>query len=105
MSDAANKRDYKGWISLLIGACAVWISYETFVWQKSQTEKDDADSATPGQQSTGGSSDNASSPDTYNHGSTTHSEPAPTEEKPQPPTDPKHDKGNGNGNKKNNKKH
>jgi len=36
-----KERDYKGWVSLLIGACAVWIAYESFAWQKNQTENND----------------------------------------------------------------
>ena len=35
----APKKDYKGWIGLIIGACAVWIAYQSFVFQKNQAEE------------------------------------------------------------------
>jgi hypothetical protein len=59
--------DIKGWMSILIGACAVWIAYESFVWQRDQAEGTEPTEASPeniispGQHSTNGETMNSGS--------------------------------------------
>ena len=94
MSEEKPARDYKGWISLIIGACAVWVAYESLNFQKDQAEDDAPVNASP--ENTVGPSGSNEGQHSYQESSRS-SSPEVDAQKPGPtqPSD-KHDKGNKN---------
>jgi len=99
MGEEKQARDYKGWLSLVIGACAVWVAYESLNFQKSQTEADDPTGASP--ENTIGPANSNEGQHSYQEsaGSSTSSEEKVDKSEPSPPLDKqdkpsdKHEKG------------
>jgi hypothetical protein len=58
--------DIKGWMSILIGASAVWIAYESFAWQRDQADGSEPTQASP--ENTTGAGQHSTDGETINSG-------------------------------------